>query len=332
MRSLLRWITLTGGLLTAACVERLPTPPEMHPALPASTPLLFVLNTLSRDVSVLDLERDTLVHSFLRAGRWTNRVHATSAYLWVVNSGDNTVLWMDRTRGTLDTLTVGPGRNPWDARWSSTLRRLFVTHWLRHTLSALDPLRDTVLWEVPVCTNPEGLAVVYTQVIVACTDYLHGYARSGLRVVDGRTGQVLDSLDVGVNVQEVAVDAEGDVYALSTGDYATIPGKLYRLRLNPLRVLDSVVLEGYPGSLDLNAEGILVVAGFQGGVYRYDVAAETLRTHLPLPDVADAVEWQGRLYLARFSLDRVEIRDTLGQLEGTYPVGDGPLDLELLSP
>ncbi len=332
MRRLLFWSGLLSGLLPAACVERLPTPPEVHPSLPAATPVLFVLNTLSRDVSVLDLERDTLVHPFLRAGRWTNRIHGTQAYLWVVNSGDNHVYWMDRTRGMLDTLSVGPGRNPWDAQWSPALQRLFVTQWLQHSLTALDPLRDTVLWEVPVCTNPEGLAVVYTRVVVACTDYLHGYARSGLRVVDGVSGQILDSLDVGINLQEVVMDAEGDVYALSTGDYATNPGTLYRLRLDPLRVLDSVSLEGSPGSLNLNAEGILVVAGFQGGVYRYDVAAETLRSHLSIPDVADAVEWQGYLYLARFSLDRLEIRDTLGNLVSTHTVGDGPLDLELLSP
>ncbi len=320
-------------ILLTSCIEQLPSPPEVQPAVPASSTLLLVLNTLSREVSALDLTGDSLLPPpFLRAGRWTNRIHTQGGYLWIVNSGENNIYWMDLNTGSLDTLHVGSGRNPWDARWSERLRRLFVTNWLTHTLSALDPFRDSVLWEVSVCANPEGLVVVYSRVVVACTDYIHGYAHSGIRVVDGHHGTLLDSLSLGANLQEVILDREGDLYALSTGDYATTPGKLYRLRLDPLRVVDSLMLGGFPGSLFLSPEGVLVIGGFQGGVFRYDAEAETLRTHLSLDDVADVLEWKGKLYLARFSLDVVEVRDTLGNLLQRWSVGDGPLDLEILPP
>ena len=328
MRSF-RLLAVVGMLLAFSCVEKVENPSGPGGILrPAGDTLLFVLNTLSEDLSLVDVAVESLLaHPYARAGLWANRMAwVPDGRLLVVNSGDNALQVISLADGLVDTVFLGDGKNPYDVAVSTRFHRAYVTNWLDHTLSVVDLDSLTVVEEAGVCTNPQGVAVVGDRVFVSCVDFLHNYADGGVMALDALT---LDSLwfrPVGVNPQAVLVDREGGLYVLATGDYAAVEGVLYRLDLSG-NLRDSVVLGGSPGSLSYT-DGVLVVAGFSGGVVLWDADREQEIRRFAESNVADAVLAGGRLFLALFDRDRVVMVDTAtGQVLRVFAVGDGPVDL-----
>lgn len=329
-RMLREILGLVGVLALTSCIEKVETPSGPGGLLrPEGNTVLFVLNTLSEDLSLLDVDGDSLLaHPWAGAGLWTNRIAWDSLHsrLWVVNSGDNAlqVFWLDTAR--VDTVTLGEGRNPYDLALSTRYRRAYVTNWLTHTLSVVDLDSLRVVNEVGVCFNPQGVTVVGDRVFVACVDFLHNYAGGGILALDALT---LDSLwfrPLATNPQAVVADAEGDLYAVATGDYSSVEGRLYRLDLSG-DVRDTVFLGGAPGNMSL-ADGMLVITGFSGGVVLWDAFREEEIRRFQVSNVADGVLVGGKFYLALFDRDQVVVMDTSsGTVLRTFSVGDGPVDL-----
>ncbi len=324
-----RFLLVVGVLVSLSCVEKVESPSGPGRLLrPAGDTLLFVLNTLSEDLSLVDVTAESLLaHPYARAGLWANRMAwVPDGRLLVVNSGDNALQVIHLADGRVDTVWLGDGKNPYDVTVSTRYRRAYVTNWLDHTLSAVDLDRLTVVGEARVCFNPQGVEVVGDRVFVACVDFLHNYAGGGVMALDALT---LDSLwfrRTGVNPQAVVADPEGDLYVLATGDYGSVEGVLYRLDFEG-NLRDSVFLGGSPGSLSY-ADGVLVIAGFSGGVVLWDADREREIRRFSENNVADAVLVGGRLFLALFDRDRVVMVDTsTGAVLRTFPVGDGPVDL-----
>lgn len=328
---MLRLVLGTAWVLAlVSCIEKVETPSGPGGViLPSGEVVLFVLNTLSEDLSLLDVQGDSLLaHPWVRAGLWTNRMAWDSLFgrLWVVNSGDNALQVFHLATGQVDTVFLGQGRNPYDVAISPPYRRAFVTNWLTHTLSVVDLDSLKVEREVGVCFNPQGVTVVGDQVLVACVDFLHNYAGGGVMALDALT---LDSLwfrPLATNPQTVVADAEGDLYVVATGDYGQVEGRLYRLDLEG-NVRDTVLLGGAPGNLSI-ADRVLVITGFSGDVVLWDAFREQEIRRFPENNVADGVLVGGRLFLALFDRDRVVAMDTAtGEVLHTFPVGDGPVDL-----
>jgi len=329
----LRLLAVIGMLVGLSCVEKVENPSGPGGILQSTgDTLLFVLNTLSEDLSLVDGVAETiLAHPYARAGLWANRMAwVPDGRLLVVNSGDNALQVISLADGSVDTVFLGEGKNPYDVAVSTRFRRAYVTNWLDHTLSVVDLDSLTVVGEARVCTNPQGVTVVGDRVFVACVDFLHNYAGGGVMALDALT---LDSLwfrPTGVNPQAVLVDREGDLYVLATGDYASVEGMLYRLDLSG-NLLDSVVLGGAPGSLSYT-DGVMVISGFSGGVVLWDADREQEIRRFAEDNVADAVLVGGRLFLALFDRDRVVMMDTAtGQVLRAFSVGDGPVDLLVVS-
>jgi hypothetical protein len=77
---------------------------------------LFVVNSQSRTLSRIDLDEDSVDNNFAQLGNIPNKVLVTQDYLWVVNSGDNSLQKISTTGGnTLGNFFVEPSSNPWDA-------------------------------------------------------------------------------------------------------------------------------------------------------------------------------------------------------------------------
>lgn len=318
--------------MVLGCVEKVVAPQGADIQIPHTHSVLFVLNTLSEDISLVNLTEGNVTHPVARAGLWTNRMalDPEGGKVWVVNSGDNALQILDLQGGEEDTVRVGDGRNPYDLAFSQRYRRAYVTGWLDHTLTVVNIDDLQVDTTVEVCTNPEGVEVVGDQVLVACVDFIHGYANGGVMALDARTLSVRWFRPLRTNPQDLVSDEEGDVYVVATGDYDTVGGRLYRLGLDG-SVKDSVDLGGTPGRLTY-ADGVLVVSGFSGGVVLWDAYEEREIRRFMEENVSSALRWGGFLVLALFDRDRVVVMDTLhGNVIAQYPVGDGPVDLLLFS-
>jgi hypothetical protein len=102
----------------------------------------------------------------------------------------------------------------------------------------------------------------------------------------------------------------------------------------------SVALGGSPGRLVRGEEGVMWVAGFYGGLRRYDAA-----TLAVLPDPADpslradglsAVAWDpagGAAWVTSFDRDLlVRVDGASLAVTGAWLVGDGPVDVLVVRP
>ncbi|NPA80583.1 MAG: hypothetical protein GXO29_06015 [Thermotogae bacterium] len=305
-------------LLLTSCVERFQIVEEVPPVLGGRAEGVWVLTTLSPELWYVE---DSSFRVML-AGRWANDLTLAGDTLYITNSGDNNVLRYAMAEGRVDTLYVGPDRNPWASAYDPRTGRLFVSNFLGSTVSVF--VGTTLEAEVPVGPNPEGIAVLGDRVFVACTGYSEGY-RSRLYVLSADSLKVLDSLIFGTNVQAVVPDPEGDIYAVATGDYSSREGWLFRVRDG--RVADSLFVGGTPGDACISSDGILYLVGWDGRITLYDWAAERVVGSYDTGLNLMGCGFKGdTLTVADFGNDRLLlIRD--GEVVGDYPVGDGPIDV-----
>ncbi len=307
-------------LFSLSCVERISVVDNPPPRFPkGDTGGLWVLTTLSPELWYIS---DT-AFKVLTAGLWANDLTRFGDTLAVVNSGDNNVYLYTLTDGSLDTLHVGSGKNPWAAVYDRRTGRLFVSNFLGNSVSVFEG--GELKGEIDVGPNPEGMVVVGDVLYVACTGYGDGY-RSRIYTVSTDELRVMDSLFVGLNVQVLTSDPEGDVYALATGDYSSREGWIYRLREG--EVVDSLFIGGWPGDMCLSSDGKLYITGWNGGLWVYDWAVERLEKALKLSFNIMACGFKGdTLSVADFSNDRVLLLDGDGKVVSAFYVGDGPIDL-----
>jgi len=256
------------------------------------------------------------------AGMWANDLNLVGDTLFITNSGDNSILKYVLTEGTVDTMYVGTGRNPWATAYDPRTDRLFVSNLLTSTVSVFSG--TDFVEEIAVGKNPEGMVVVGDLLYVACSAYQDGY-RSTLYVLKIDSLNVTDSLRFGTNLQVVVADPEGDVYALATGDYSSVEGWLFRLRDG--RLIDSTFIGGNPGAACLSKRGQLFLVGWEGKITVYDWATERITQVDTLNLNLSACGFKGdTLVVADFSNDRILLLQG-DEILNTYHVGDGPISL-----
>ncbi len=306
-------------ILSISCVEQFNVVETSPPAVPREGSGVWVLTTLSPEVWYVG---DSALR-VLFAGMWANDLTLYGDTLLITNSGDNDVLLYDLSAGSLDTLYVGAGRNPWATAYDPRTGRIFVSNFLSNTVSVFEGRGQVA--EIDVGPNPEGMVVVGDRLYVACTGYSDGY-RSRLYVLSTDSLKVLDSLEFGTNVQVVVSDPEGDIYAVATGDYSSREGWLFRIRDDGVR--DSTFVGGSPGDVCVSGDGRMYLVGWSGRITLYDWASERVIGSYDTGFNLMGCGFKGdTLTVADFGNDRVLLINDSGEVAGAYAVGDGPIDL-----
>jgi DNA-binding beta-propeller fold protein YncE len=148
---------------------------------------------------------------------------------------------------------------------------------------------------------------------------------------------------VGHNPQDVLVDDAGRVHVLCTGTYGAPPdpeGSVWVLDPATHGVVDSVDLRGSPGRFALDRSGTVWVAGFSGGLRRYDAATLQVLENPADPVLAadglsavDVDELGGIAYVTSFDADLLLAVDTASlAVRDVWIVGDGPVDVRVSRP
>lgn len=344
-------LTLVLGLgLILGCAEDPPVAPVAPPAVDGRSvsPAVLVVNTLSETLSRLDLDDGTMRVQAAVAGTWANRIDVAYGghLLLVTNSGSNEIALLDGTSlEPIGTIDVGQGRNPWLARELEGGRAL-VSNWLSSEVCILDLRRRRAGATVTTTPGPEGFAVIGDMAFVACTNYQGAegsYGEGHLDVVDLSVPRVVASVVIGKNPQDVLVAPDGLVHVVCTGDYAASGGTEGRVDVvDPvaLVVVASVLVGGSPGCAALGPDGAMWVAGFSGGIRRYDPATREI-LHDPLDPSLDRVGLSaiaadgpgGRMYVTSFEEDLLLAVDAATrQVVEAWIVGDGPVDALVVRP
>ena len=336
------WL-LALPLLLAACSDPVsPSPEPLPPAEepPPGPPRVLVVNTLSETLSSLDPDTRALTVQAAVAGTWVNRVSRSGPYFLVTSSGANRVERLAAVdlsaAGVVD---LGPGSNPW-ATVPSPDGQALTSSWLGGNVRQIDFATGTVGLPVATTPGPEGIAIVGELAWIACTNWQGSdFGEGRVDVVDLVAWEVVASIPVARNPQEVLVANDGRVHVLCTGTYGggAVPesGSVQVLDGATHSIVGQVPLGGAPGRFVAAPDGTIWVSGFEGGIRRY--RADTL---VLLADPTDPVlsgsgftgididPATGTAYVANFDADLLLALDGVtAAITDVWIVGDGPVDV-----
>ena len=231
--------------------------------------LLYVVNSQSRTLSRIDMVSDQVQNTFSILGNVPNRVVMDENYLYLVNSGDNSIQKIDKTSGnTVANHLVAVGSNPWDAIFHEGY--LYVTGLFTYRVYKMDAASGQVLGSVQVGTAPEALCVVGDKLYVTnAGDYAQNYAGSSLSVIDLPSFSVINTIEVGLNPQYLRFH-EGYLHVSCTGNWADLGGSIAILDTQDDSLIQTIELGGTPGNIWIDANDIAWVADSGGNqMYRY---------------------------------------------------------------
>lgn len=335
------------ALLVAGCSSGTEKPgtlcPTLHdqgPAMERTRAYLVVANSLGEDWLAAPLGATDLTPLPERGltGRAPNDLDIVGDFLYMVNSGDNTISVVELESGlTVGCIGTGTGSNPWEfAVDPANPRRAWVTCFLSGELLEINLDHRQVLRRVAVGSGLEGLWVGPTEVAVSMTGFegtIGAFGNGTVVVLTKSTLAERVRLAVPPNPQTIFTGADARLHVVCTGNFADISGRVVRLETDYSAVRDTLVLGGSPQRVALALDGTVYLAGFYGGILAYDSAGFTaLRTTdnplLPESGYSALALVGDRLYATNFDLDAVVVVDVAsGAIVDDFLAGDGPIAL-----
>jgi DNA-binding beta-propeller fold protein YncE len=329
----------------------------------------YVANSYQGDetLSKINLSTHEVVNNVEFLGESPNQIVIQGDFAYVINSLDHDIQIIDlETETTVDWIDIGEPRNPYHMAFVNS-QYAYVTNLMTNTISKVDVINKTVVGEYAVGKVPEGLLVVGDKLYVCCTGFewpkyretagrdwvfdpthrandvkAYSYVQGKVYVFDTRTDQVTDSIAVGLNPQYLALDPEGELNVMCTGDYWSVLGQIYRINTSTDQVIDSIATGGSPGIISIGTDGIgyLAAGGWHpdpGLVYTFDSYADTMlrgfsnpiTTHSGVIAVAafPSTKARSRLYTCNYQADDVTLLTPNGDLMKTYLLGNGPVSI-----
>ncbi|MDD2229388.1 MAG: T9SS type A sorting domain-containing protein [Candidatus Cloacimonetes bacterium] len=294
---------------------------------------VFVVNSVSRTLSRIDINLGTVNNSFAQLAQTPNHLIVDNDEIYVVCSGANSVQVISRNSGALiRTLFIAPSANCWDVLKDNNY--LYVTGLFTDKVYKVSLQSNTVVAELNVGVSPEGMAVLNNKLYVCNTGgYASGYASSSVSVIDLSSFSVIATIPVWKNPQDIQVYAN-ELHVLCTGNWSNVAGSIDIIDSSLDVRTDRIDLGGNPWSLWISPSGIGYAGdGNDTSLFSYDAATKTILhgTANPLSPGAIVVHGAGTqlaLLSANWSGNGiVYLRDANWQPLGQYTVGLTPTDL-----
>jgi DNA-binding beta-propeller fold protein YncE len=330
----------------------------------------YVVNNYPGDemLSKINLTTGEVVNNIEALGVAANQIVIQGDFAYVVNSLDHNIQIIDsKTETTVGYIIIGEPRNPFHMAFMDS-QYAYVTNLMTNTISKVDVINRTVVGEYEVGVAPEGLLVLGNKLYVCCTGYefaayrriagrdwvfdpthrandvkAYRYIAGKVYVFDVQNDVVLDSIPVGLNPQYLAMDPEGELNVMCTGNYWSVFGKIYRINPTTNSVIDSIATGGSPGIISIGFDGIgyLAAGGWRpnpGLVYTFDSHADTMlrgasnpiTTHSGV--IAVSAFPDSKVFTCNFDADDVTLLNSSGTLLETYLVGNGPVSIGFYPP
>lgn len=217
-------------------------------------------------LTLADLESGEWNHSIFGLGNAPNWLLPDNDRLFCINSRSNDLTWfIADTMIQLEKVTdlgLGYNRNPYSSVIAAN--RMFVTNLLSSTVSVIDLQDGSVLAQWQSGLSPEGIAIVEDRIYIVNTGYSfsdYTYHYGSLWVLDSATGELVDSLQLGINPQFIVFDqSSGYLHIAQTGDYSTQTGSILLVHPETLTLSDQYPVDFYPGRLAAGSNGSIYVA------------------------------------------------------------------------
>lgn len=278
MKQLSIILTLLIAIILIGC-EKSTTEPQVE----NSSKTIYTLNGSAETLSKINMEDSTITLDIITTGAIPNKIKIYDGKIYVVTSGEDNIKIIDPNDDTHVSEIIGldAGSNPWDITFASN-SKAYVSNWLTNTVSVIDLVSATVIKNISVGQNPEGLIYKDGKVYVTNTGFVSWgiYSNPSVSVIDVTTDEVISTISTPLNPQDLAFAPDGKLHVICTGDYATSFGKVAIIDVNSLTMVDSVVLGDSPGDIEITDDGIGYCTawgdGTNGFLYSYNCETKTV--------------------------------------------------------
>jgi len=251
---------------------------------------IYIMNGSAETLSKLDLKTESIVKDFITTGQQPNRIICHNNTVFLVNSGtdDIRILDVENDSEYLKTISLPTGSNPYDIAVVGK-DKLYVSNYNAGTVTVINYSTGETEGDIQVGKSPQGITFYGTS-SVGSYAYVANTGCGGWGVYDPGTISVINTLtdsvvwtiDVPLNPQDIAVDPEGMLHVICTGDYASVPACVAVIDpfQTPPAVTDTIAVGGTPGDITITKQGkAYLVAwgdGTNGFLYKYDTYTHSI--------------------------------------------------------
>lgn len=299
----------------------------------ASNEAIYVMNGASQTISVIDIEEDSVYNDVALTGSWPNQIYLWGEKLYCVNSGSNNVSIYDtETMAPAGIIDLGAGVNPMEMVATDD-NIAFVSGLISQSVLKIDLTTNTVIDSFQAGKGATGIVITGDKIYVSNTGYNsldYSYDPGTVSVIDMESGTSLATIPVATNPQDLAVDADGNVHVLCTGNYFSEFARV--MVIDPVTdlVIDSLEIGGSFSLIYIDDNKNMAYCGSWGaGLSKYDASTLEVVDSLFTPYGANgvALDDDGNVWLSNWGTDAVYRIDSFGDMLDSTLVGVGPQSL-----
>jgi hypothetical protein len=304
----------------------------------------YFINTTGETLSKFKIPNGPVENDILTLGSdvfcFPNQITVRYKTAYVVNSGTHEIQIIDlKTEQTTGFIDMPPGSNPYWMEFYDT-RNAYITLLANNSIAKVDMQEKNVLFEVPVGSGPEGLAISRHKIFIANSAYnfsTGGYDPGTVTVYDPVTESVINTIPVDLNPQMIAVDDSSFVHVVCTGDYGTNTGRINIIDPITETVVADFAIGGYPGQIAIGPDQVAYVAApdwsYDSHVFTYNSITHEIYHDYSNPitvgwNVNMIASFQDTISFIGCFDDIIHEIDSSGAVWTQFPSGDNPISMD----
>ncbi|MCK5832067.1 T9SS type A sorting domain-containing protein [bacterium] len=214
-------------------------------------PQYIVLNTLGETLSAGEW-LSALDNDIIEVGSMPNQIFADDDGIWVVSSGPSTIERFELSGSTIHRIgefALPAGSNPY--LMFKLGNTIFTSLWVTGGLGIINVLTGETEVVDSFCLGPQGVYADSNNIYVTASNLDPIYFTYGVGELWrlGMDGEVIDSLEIGINPQQIILGPDDNLHIVCTGDYFSTFGVVYIVDPTTFTIVDSVNIGGSPARL-----------------------------------------------------------------------------------
>lgn len=256
----------------------------VNPPVENSTKTIYAINGSAETLSKINMETLEITKDIITTGTIPNRIRVFENRIYVISSGDDNVKVVDPKNDTEILMTIGldAGSNPWDITFANS-DKAYVTNYNTNNVSVINLSSGTIIGNIEVGIAPEGIVYKDGFVYVANTGYSGWgmpFSQSSVSIIDATADTVVANISTPINPQDLAFAPDGKLHVVCTGNYSTDFGKVAVVDVSTKSVVDTVLIGGSPGDIEITDAGVGYCCawgdGTNGFIYSYDTESKVV--------------------------------------------------------
>ncbi|MDD3095720.1 MAG: YncE family protein [Candidatus Neomarinimicrobiota bacterium] len=303
-------------------------PPYTPPTGADANVAVYVLNSGSTSISVIDLEEDSVYNNVATVGTWPNQLVFHDGKLYCVNSGSNNITIYDVSTWEAETpIALGIGHNPMNMVIYDDATA-YVSCSVSNKVLKIDLDSKTVVREMKAGVGCTGIAIANAKVYAANTGYIswdQPYMTGTVTVFNAVNGDSIKTIEVATNPQAIGVAGDGKLHVAAAGNWFDIPGAISVIDPETDAVSATYPVGSTPGSIAIDEVNNVAYCGIWGaGALAYNTATGTVVDEVFAGHGGSGVLSFDGIWISDWDADMVYKYNSEGTAVDSFLVGDSP--------